>query len=94
MNKFMRMIVFFDIPVKKTNNSIFTENVKSSASLNRTNAPVYRKGDSVIHTMFGEGVVVSNINGIMTVAFSYPHGVKKISTSFKGIRKKNKNDCS
>ena len=84
----------FDIPVKKTNNSIFTENVKSSASLNRTNAPVYRKGDSVIHTMFGEGVVVSNINGIMTVAFSYPHGVKKISTSFKGIRKKNKNDCS
>ena len=84
----------FDIPVKKTNSSIFTENVKSSASLNRTNAPVYRKGDSVIHTMFGEGVVVSNINGIMTVAFSYPHGVKKISTSFKGIRKKNKNDCS
>ena len=84
----------FDIPVKKTNSSIFTENVKSSASLNRTNAPVYRKGDSVIHTMFGEGVVVSNINGIMTVAFSYPHGVKKISTSFKGIRKKNMYDCS
>ncbi|MGN1406543.1 MAG: ATP-dependent helicase [Erysipelotrichaceae bacterium] len=84
----------FDIPVKKTNNAIFTDNIKTPSSLAKTNAPVYRKGDSVIHTMFGEGVVVSNINGIMTVAFSYPHGVKKISTAFKGIRKKNKNDCS
>ena len=49
---------------------------------------IYRVNDKVIHNIFGEGVVVANVNDILTIAFAYPHGVKKIASSFKGIRKK------
>ena len=41
----------------------------------------------VEHTAFGEGVVISIEGSAMRVAFkNTQHGVKLISTSFKGIK--------
>ena len=48
----------------------------------------YKKGDQVIHGVFGEGIVVKLNGGILEVAFSYPHGVKKIMATHPSIRKK------
>ena len=39
---------------------------------------MYRAGDKVIHNMYGEGVVVSNDDGILQIAFSFPYAIKKI----------------
>ena len=52
----------------------------------------FHPGGVVIHKMFGEGVIIANDNGILSVAFSHPYGVKKIQASHPSIRKKNAND--
>lgn len=39
------------------------------------------KGDHVVHTVFGEGVVIQTQGGFATIAFSLPHGVKKMDAS-------------
>lgn len=65
-----------------------------STSTNSVNKEIYRVNDKVIHNIFGDGVVVANNGGILTVAFAFPHGVKKIASTFKGIRKKKANDYS
>jgi DNA helicase II / ATP-dependent DNA helicase PcrA len=45
-------------------------------------------GDKVIHTMFGEGIVVSMNDDIATIAFSMPHGIKKIVENHPALSKK------
>ncbi len=55
---------------------------------------IYRSGDKVIHKIYGEGVVVGVDNGILQIAFSFPHGVKKILAGHPSIRKKGKEDFS
>lgn len=55
---------------------------------------MYRAGDKVIHNMYGEGVVVSNDDGILQIAFSFPYGIKKILSSHPSIRKKSNKDYS
>lgn len=48
----------------------------------------YKKGDHVIHGIFGEGIIV-RINGkVLEVAFAYPHGIKKIMANHPSIRRK------
>ena len=47
----------------------------------------YRAGMLVEHTAFGEGIIISIEGNAMRVAFkNAQHGVKLISTSFKGIK--------
>ena len=53
---------------------------------------LYRNGDAVIHKIYGEGVVVGIDNGILSIAFSHPYGIKKILSSHPSIRKKSKDD--
>ncbi len=48
----------------------------------------YKKGDKVVHGVFGEGIVVRVNGGVLEIAFSYPYGVKKIMASHPSIRKK------
>ncbi|MDO4501259.1 MAG: UvrD-helicase domain-containing protein [Erysipelotrichaceae bacterium] len=71
----------FDIPAKQ-------DNFKEARDISVT----YRKGDVVTHKIFGDGVIIANDRGILSIAFSHPHGVKKILCSHPSIRKKNKND--
>ncbi len=47
----------------------------------------YNIGDLVKHTEYGEGVVVGVDKTIITVAFSYPFGTKKLMKNHKNISK-------
>lgn len=47
----------------------------------------YRKGDLVKHTIYGEGVIIQLTNDVATIAFSHPHGVKKIAITHPSIQK-------
>ena len=49
---------------------------------------VLRKGDTVIHTKFGEGVVIDCKGGIASIAFPFPHGIKKIAANHSSLKKK------
>ena len=73
---------------KKTSvfDSFVTDNVDSGV------VESYRNGDIIVHKVFGEGVLISNDNGVLSIAFSHPHGVKKILATHPSIRKKNRND--
>ena len=55
---------------------------------------IYRNGDSVIHKIYGEGVVIGNDGGVLQIAFSHPYGIKKILAGHPSIRKKGKDDYS
>ena len=55
---------------------------------------IYRNGDSVIHKIYGEGVVIGNDGGVLQIAFSQPYGIKKILAGHPSIRKKGKDDYS
>jgi DNA helicase-2/ATP-dependent DNA helicase PcrA len=49
----------------------------------------YRPGDSVVHDVFGEGIILAISSNVMTVTFkNESYGQKMISTSFGGIHKK------
>ena len=47
-----------------------------------------KTGDNVIHTVFGEGVVVNISGGIATIAFKKGIGVKSIAANHKYLTKK------
>ncbi|MDO4197583.1 MAG: 3'-5' exonuclease [Erysipelotrichaceae bacterium] len=72
--------------------SIFDEDIVIERKQVRPVDNTYRNGDAVIHKIYGEGIVISNSNGILQIAFSHPHGVKKIMASHPSIRKKTKED--
>lgn len=82
-------------PKKST---IFDEEVVSfkpkQVSTATANSSIYRTGDVVIHKMFGEGRVVAVAGSVLSIAFSSPHGIKKIFANHPSIRKKTKNDFS
>ena len=47
-----------------------------------------KKGDRVIHALFGEGIVVNDSGNILSIAFMHPHGIKKIAKGHQSIKKK------
>ena len=47
----------------------------------------YNVGDHVKHNEFGEGVVITVDNSIVTIAFPHPYGIKKIMARHKSITK-------
>ena len=47
----------------------------------------YKAGEKVIHTDFGEGVIITVEKTILTIAFPHPYGIKKIMKGHKSIRK-------
>ena len=67
------------------------EEVKSKVVGNMYNSDpsVIREGDKVIHTVFGEGVVVNISGGIATIAFKHGVGIKSIAANHKYLTKKN-----
>ena len=52
------------------------------------NSSEIKDGDRVIHTIFGEGVVISIKGGIATIAFKHPIGVKQIAANHKYLQKR------
>lgn len=47
----------------------------------------YKTGDLVEHQVFGRGIIITTLGDILQIAFNHEHGIKKISTSFKGMKK-------
>ena len=47
-----------------------------------------KKGDTVVHAKFGEGIVIRIKDGMAEIAFPYPHGVKKIMANHPSLKKK------
>lgn len=53
-----------------------------------TNNETFNTGDIVTHNVFGEGVIVEISGDILTIAFSYEHGIKKLLKTHPAIKKK------
>ncbi|MBQ1469016.1 MAG: ATP-binding domain-containing protein, partial [Solobacterium sp.] len=84
--------------------AIFEENTKKEKTLNpalfndhggsfgdrlsKTDIPQFVKGEQIVHSVFGEGIVLSCKNGIVEAAFAYPHGIKKIAAGHPSIKRK------
>ena len=47
-----------------------------------------KSGDTVVHTIFGEGVIVKISGGIATIAFKYGVGIRSIAANHKYLSKK------
>ena len=47
----------------------------------------YKIGDNILHSEYGEGVVISVDKSIITVAFAHPIGIKKLMKNHKSITK-------
>ena len=47
----------------------------------------YHVGDYVYHETFGTGKVTEVTNTLVTVAFKYPHGIKKLMKNHKKLSK-------
>lgn len=59
---------------------IKTVSLKSDASWN--------SGDKVEHESFGEGVIVGVKGDVVSIAFSAPHGIKKLMGSHPALKKR------
>lgn len=59
-----------------------------TSTLKQTGSVRWKKGELVSHGKFGEGVVISYENGMVEIAFPYPHGVKKMLSSHPSIKKR------
>ena len=77
---------------KKT--AIFDEEIIPERNKEKPKDTNYRNGDIVIHKIYGEGVVIGIDMGVLQIAFSHPHGIKKILASHPSIHKKGKQDYS
>ena len=53
----------------------------------REDAVDYKVGDVVYHESFGTGKVVEVTNTLISVAFKYPHGIKKLMKNHKKLSK-------
>ena len=100
-SRFIKEMDQFINRLNKSNRPSYMDDVKTTSRIEtkKYNQPIgrsfsesfsstnYRPGMLVEHTAFGEGVVISIEGSAMRVAFkNTQHGVKLISTSFKGIK--------
>lgn len=74
--------------------SRFIKETKFTQSMDDENmsSTYLSKGDKVIHTVFGEGVVVSMSDDVATIAFPMPHGIKKILETHPALKRKSMNN--
>ena len=49
----------------------------------------FKAGDVVMHTIYGRGVVVGIEGNFITIAFAKNYGVRKLLSSYKGLKKLN-----
>ena len=71
-----------------TNTQVKEKEVRKVGNMYNSDPSGINAGDNVIHTVFGEGVVVSVKGGIATIAFKYGVGIKSIAANHKYLTKK------
>lgn len=65
------------------------ESSKGSLHTVQTNKKVkIKKGDLIVHTVFGEGVVISLKDGVAQIAFDKKYGIRKLAANHSSISKK------
>ena len=64
------------------------ENKKVSNMYSNKTVDRLKAGDTVIHTIFGEGVIIKISGDIATIAFKYGVGIKSIAANHKYLSKK------
>jgi DNA helicase II / ATP-dependent DNA helicase PcrA len=64
--------------VAKTNVSVIPSSNTVPIRLQDNFKMPYQIRDEVVHTEFGEGIVTAIEGAIMTIAFKFPHGIKKM----------------
>ena len=64
------------------------KDIPMAERLSKTKIPQLKKGEIMIHSKFGEGVVIKCVNGIAEIAFPYPFGIKKIAAGHPTLKKK------
>lgn len=70
----------------KSQEPVFGDGLSKKAKI------AYKTGDHVLHTSFGEGIVLS-IDGVLAeIAFDYPHGVKRLMAQHPALSKVNKDE--
>ena len=86
-----RFIKEIDKDLINFTNTAVREEVKSKVVGNMYNSDpsVIREGDKVIHTVFGNGVVVKLSGNLATIAFDRGVGIKTIAANHKYLTKKN-----
>ena len=71
------------INIKLKNWNEITENIKKKIDKNAE----YTVGEHIVHTEFGEGVVIGVDKSILTVAFPHPTGIRKLMKGHPNIKK-------
>ena len=61
---------------------------KTIQTITLTTDSSWKSGDKVLHDSFGEGVVVGVKGEIVSIAFSSPHGIKKLMGSHPALKKR------
>ncbi len=72
---------------KEEPRNIFSVNSNFSSVNTISDNVDYKPGDKIIHTTFGEGVIVSVEKSVVNIAFPHPVGIKTIMKGHKSIRK-------
>ena len=72
---------------KEIPDNIFAPTKKASPMSNLDTNADYKVGEKIIHTAFGEGIIVSVEKSIINIAFPHPIGIKTIMKGHKSIRK-------
>ena len=62
--------------------------VKKIGNMYNESSDEIKQGDKVVHTIFGEGVVINIEGSLATIAFQYGVGIKKIAVNHKYLSKK------
>ncbi len=60
----------------------YRERILDSAEI-----PYFTKGETVVHSRFGKGVVLSCRNGIAEISFPQPFGIKKIAAGHPSLKR-------
>ena len=73
---------------KPYNTGIFDDNRSIDVEPILKTKILFKENDTVIHDVFGEGIVLKIEDDIATIAFSFPYGVKQISAFHPSIKLK------
>ncbi len=73
--------------IEKTNASIKEESKVNKADLYSNEDQEFRKGEIIMHTIYGRGVVVDFDDKYVSIAFAKNYGIKKLMKNHKSIKK-------
>jgi DNA helicase-2/ATP-dependent DNA helicase PcrA len=60
---------------------------KTESNYNEVDPEIF-SGDTIVHTIFGEGIVIGKNGDLIEVIFKNPHGIKTLNSKHKNVTKK------